>query len=293
MKTRYAALAAVIIALSAVVSGCAAAPPAPAAPTAVSPGKPTGLSPDPSGAGVSVLAVLDGDTFDAAIGDALVRVRVLGINAPERSECLGDRSAVQLAALLAHGKVQLVRDVSDRDRYDRLLRYVQAGSTDLGEAMISAGHALAVATAPDIARAQRYAAAQREAREAGRGIWAPAACGPVSPASEAIVVSALHPDAAGRDEQNLNDEWVELTNHSAALIELGGFTVRDESSSNRYSLPARFALAAGASVRLHSGCGPDRGDTLYWCSRTPVWNNGGDTVLLLDANGNIVAARSY
>jgi hypothetical protein len=47
-------------------------------------------------------------------------------------------------------------------------------------------------------------------------------------------------------------------------------------------------------VRLRTGCGVDGTADLYWCeSGSAVWNNAGDTVFVLDPNGNIVATRSY
>ena len=55
-----------------------------------------------------------------------------------------------------------------------------------------------------------------------------------------------------------------------------------------------FILAAGAKVRLHTGCGEASDTDLYWCvSGSAVWNNDGDTVFVLDANGNIVVSRNY
>ena len=53
------------------------------------------------------------------------------------------------------------------------------------------------------------------------------------------------------------------------------------------------ALAPGASVAVHTGCGRPTATDLYWCNEgSAVWNNSGDTAFLLDPAGNIAASRS-
>ena len=61
----------------------------------------------------------------------------------------------------------------------------------------------------------------------------------MQPATAPVSVEIdLHPDAAGDDNANLNDEWVRFTNTGAVPCpDLAGWTVRDESSSNRYTFP--------------------------------------------------------
>jgi hypothetical protein len=109
----------------------------------------------------------------------------------------------------------------------------------------------------------------------------------------ASIVIQVHPDAAGDDSLNLNDEWVRITNQGDRDLDLEGWTVRDESSSHRYHFDA-LVLPPDASVTLRSGCGADTDTDRFWCvGGSAVWNNGGDTVLLLDPLGNIVAQLGY
>ncbi|NIR38769.1 MAG: lamin tail domain-containing protein [Actinobacteria bacterium] len=44
---------------------------------------------------------------------------------------------------------------------------------------------------------------------------------------------------------------------------------------------------------MRTGCGSDGGGELHWCADGPVWSNGGDTVILQDTFGNVVAQRRY
>ena len=103
----------------------------------------------------------------------------------------------------------------------------------------------------------------------------------------------MHPDAAGNDHENKNDEWVDLTNTGTTAVDMTGWVLKDESSTHRYRFPSVFTLEEGAEVRVFTGCGTDTVAELYWCSSSAVWNNDGDTAFILDDAGNIVDSRSY
>jgi micrococcal nuclease len=103
----------------------------------------------------------------------------------------------------------------------------------------------------------------------------------------------MHPDAAGDDNVNLNDEWVRFVNAGDTDLDLEQWTVADESATHRYTF-AELVLAPGAAVTLFTGCGTDTDSERYWCNTdSAVWNNRGDTVFLRDPAGNIVASRTY
>jgi micrococcal nuclease len=243
-----------------------------------------------------VSQVIDGDTLRVAGPGPEDVVRLVGINAPGHGECWASEATAALAELVGVGPVRLERDVSDRDRYGRLLRYViTPDGEDAGGLLIDGGHAIARAYPPDTSRDAAYRERQRVAREAGRGAWARDACGagPASRIDPDGIGIEVHPDAAGDDSQNLNDEWVRFTNLTADPLDLEGWMVRDESSSHRYRFDA-LVLAPGAPVTLRSGCGADTVTDRYWCvSGSAVWNNAGDTVFLLDPTGNVVAELGY
>jgi micrococcal nuclease len=70
--------------------------------------------------------------------------------------------------------------------------------------------------------------------------------------------------------------------------------LKDESATHRFSFPDGFSLHPAGAVRIYTGCGADTADSLYWCvSGSAVWNNSGDTAVLLDPNGNIVYSLGY
>ena len=69
--------------------------------------------------------VIDGDTIDVKLDDGEIdRIRLIGIDTPERGESCFAEATDYLRKLLGNGRVRLIRDKSNRDRYGRLLRYV-------------------------------------------------------------------------------------------------------------------------------------------------------------------------
>jgi micrococcal nuclease len=119
--------------------------------------------------GVAVVRVIDGDTIVIQGGE---RVRYIGIDAPERDEPLGP-AATQLNGEMVGGKrVRLEKDVSNRDRYGRLLRYVYVDGTLVEGELVRQGLARVRAYPPDTKYHQELLELEAEAKEAGRGVWA-------------------------------------------------------------------------------------------------------------------------
>jgi micrococcal nuclease len=250
------------------------------------------LAPPPDG-GVEVLEVVDGDTLEVRIDGSVERLRLLGVNAPEEGECFGDEATTTLRDLLGDGAVTLVADVSDRDQYDRLLRYVVAeDGTAVNEALVAAGAARSRSYPPDTAQQDALDAAEDGARAAGRGLWADGACGAVDPAAATgdVVLVASVADPPGSDEADPNAETVTVANRGTTAADLSSWVLKDTSASHRFTFPAGFELAGGAEVVVHTGCGTDTATDLHWCNqRSLVWNNDGDTAYLEDPNGNTVS----
>jgi len=241
--------------------------------------------------GVRVVEVVDGDTIRVEVAGEQESVRLIGINAPERGECLADEATDRLRDLIGGDAVELVTDRTDRDRYGRLLRHVEVDGVDVGAEVVRAGLALARDYPPDTTRSDEYAAAQRAAQDAGVGMWAADACGSATSGAE-VVIDAIRFDADGDDNLNLNDEWVRIANRGASAVDLTGWVLKDTSATHRYSFPDGFSLEPGAGVTVRTGCGTDSATDLHWCNQgSAVWNNSGDTAFLLDPSGNIVDSR--
>ncbi len=111
-----------------------------------------------------VASVTDGDTIRVVFADGSNEpVRLIGIDAPEARDPLGLEAKALLHSLVSGQSVRLVPDVSDRDRFDRLLRYVYVGDLFVNEAMVESGLAEARRYEPDTDMADVLEGAQRRA----------------------------------------------------------------------------------------------------------------------------------
>lgn len=123
-----------------------------------------------------VLRVVDGDTFTCRpVGSVFTTetVRLLAIDAPEQSQALGAHATAWLRGVLPEGAVVVLRyDREVRDRYDRLLAWVEAGDLEVNHAMVWEGMAAALVISPNTKYATTVRIAEGAARLADRGLWA-------------------------------------------------------------------------------------------------------------------------
>ncbi|MDZ4767549.1 MAG: thermonuclease family protein [Chloroflexota bacterium] len=124
----------------------------------------------PAGESARVVYVIDGDTVEVEMGGARYRVRYVGVNTPESDEpCYADATRANRAWVDGQNVV-LVRDRSETDRYDRLLRYIYlTDGTSINERLVREGWAEAVEYPPDTLYTAQFREIEREASRAGRG----------------------------------------------------------------------------------------------------------------------------
>ena len=88
----------------------------------------------------TLVRVIDGDTVVVSVDGKEERVRLVGIDTPEKGTCGFAEATRALELLLSSTKVGLVdAGVSDRDQFDRLLRYLEIDGSDPGLELIRAG----------------------------------------------------------------------------------------------------------------------------------------------------------
>ena len=132
---------------------------------------------------VALIEVTDGDTIRVNVDGREEPVRLILIDAPETRdpnnppECFGQEATSYVSWLLSlGGDLYLETDVSDRDRFGRLLRYVWldfgGGEVYLvNEALVRAGYAAFSTFPPDVKYVEEMREAGRFAREHGYGLW--------------------------------------------------------------------------------------------------------------------------
>jgi micrococcal nuclease len=121
--------------------------------------------------------VVDGDTIDVELAGTTVRVRYIGVDTAETVDprrpvgCFGQEASDFNKALVDDRQVELEKDISETDSFGRLLRYVNVGGEMVNEVLVREGYAQVATYPPDVKYVDRFLAAQREAREADRGLW--------------------------------------------------------------------------------------------------------------------------
>lgn len=132
---------------------------------------------------VTVERVIDGDTVELADGS---KVRFIGINTPESTntiEQFGKEASDYTKRRLEGKQIYIQKDVSETDKYGRLLRYIwlEIPSDDMDEQeirtkmfnaeLILNGYAEPYPFPPDVKYKDYFEKFAREAREQGLGLW--------------------------------------------------------------------------------------------------------------------------
>ena len=118
-----------------------------------------------------VINVIDGDTIVVLIEGEEYRVRYIGIDTPERNESCYDDATNANAALVQNQTVRLVQDVSETDRYGRLLRYVYVDNLLVNAELVAGGWAESKAYRPDTELHNFMEDLETDAASANRGCY--------------------------------------------------------------------------------------------------------------------------
>lgn len=229
----------------------------------------------PTGLTMTVDSVADGDSFRA---DDL-EVRLQGVNAPEQDECFGDEARKWLEDAIGGQSVRL--DIVDIDQFDRSLADAFHGTSWINRELVASGHALALSSSADPIQS-----AEEEARSGVLGMWGTQICGATAPVARlAIIGVEFNPPGDDRDER------ITIRNLEQDDFDLTGFILRDESSVNRLEFD-EIVVPRDGRLEISTACNGNE-DLVYWCTQGPVWNNDGDTALLLDSFGRIVSRYRY
>jgi micrococcal nuclease len=139
-----------------------------------------------------VLSVTDGDTIRVSVGGHSTPIRYIGIDTPETVDprkdvqCFGKEASEANRRLVEGKTVELERDLSETDKYDRLLRYVYVdiagrGLVMVNEELVRLGFAKSTSYPPDVKYQEKFRIGESTARSASLGLWG-ALCAAASPA---------------------------------------------------------------------------------------------------------------
>ncbi|MGP6417435.1 thermonuclease family protein [Pseudomonas putida] len=204
--------------------------------------------PTPAGlSSVSVQRVVDGDTLRLSDGRS---VRMIGLNTPElgkqgrSDEPFAVAARKRLEALVADsgGRVGLQPGQQAKDHYGRTLAHVYStNGTNLEAQMLADGLGFQVAVAPNVDLVACQQAAERSARQAGRGLWrqSPVLKAEQIRASGFAVVSGR----VSKVQRNRGGIWIEL--QDSVVLRVAPNLVGQFDSSRLQTLKGRQIEARG------------------------------------------------
>lgn len=143
---------------------------------------------------ILVKRVVDGDTI---VFENREVARYIGIDTPENSQkddCFVKESTNKNKELVEGKKVRLEKDISERDKYQRLLRYVYVGDLFVNDYLVRNGYAKVSTYPPDVRYQQQFIESEKYARENNLGLWSK--CNRTTPLRSDVV----NPTASGGKE---------------------------------------------------------------------------------------------
>jgi micrococcal nuclease len=224
-----------------------------------------------------VVQVVDGDTIHVLLEDGnTYTVRYLGMNTPESGRPYYTESTSANSEMVFQKNVILIKDVSETDQYDRLLRYVIVGNKFVNLELVKTGFAEAETFPPDVACADTFVAAQSEAFASQLGLWT-ATQTPIPSAPEVIIVTV-----------NKVAEYVDIKNTGNVDVDLSGWNLVSERGNQ--GCPLSGIIKVGETLRIWAGTAQGGG---FSCGYSrPIWNNSeSDPAVLYNAQGVEVSRK--
>lgn len=132
-----------------------------------------------SGEQVLVTKVIDGDTIQI---EGNITIRLIGIDTPETKDprrpvgCFGKEASNETKSLIDGKMVILEKDISDTDKYGRLLRYIYLPLDKdkmlfVNDYLVREGYALVLTYPPDVKYNDQLREAETQAKLEKRGLW--------------------------------------------------------------------------------------------------------------------------
>ena len=208
-----------------------------------------------------VVHVVDGDTIDFEIEGETYRLRYIGIDTPETVDpgrpvgCFGPEASAHNKALVDGQTVGLEKDVSETDRFGRLLRYVwlagestASGHPEMVNAtLVRDGYALSSTYPPDVKHQDTFVQLQQEAREEGRGLWG-AVCASATPTPAPVGAGSGDCEFSGTSERVIKGNISTSTGEKIYHVPGQQFydaTVINETKGERWFCTEAEAVTAG------------------------------------------------
>ena len=127
-----------------------------------------------------VTRVIDGDTIRVEKDGQEFIVRYIGMDTPEfednKENCQAKIAKKANQEIIANKPVRLEKDISETDKFNRLLRYVWVDKMMINDYLVKNGYAQAVSYPPDIKYQDQFLESQRDAKVNNKGFWDKGLC---------------------------------------------------------------------------------------------------------------------
>jgi micrococcal nuclease len=230
----------------------------------------TGKFVDSSETGV-VNKVVDGDTIDVA-GQ---RVRLLGINTPEKGELYYQEAKDFVMKKIMNKSVRLESGKEDKDLYSRELRYVFLNDENINLELVQNGLANIYFPSGKDRYYNTFLNACQECIIKNINLCEKSE----NPCANCVKL----------DDLNVKNQIVVLRNICSAGCELTNWGIKDEGRKN-FVFP-KFTLLNQIQIKV--GEGQNNQNVLFWSGQDYVWTDTGDTIFLRDSDGKLVLWQSY
>ena len=220
--------------------------------------------------------VIDGDTIVVENES----IRLLGINSPERGEKYYEEAKEYLEFLVLNNTVKLQTEKEDRDRYDRKLRYVVIGLTNINLELVKKGLANLYFPNGKTSSYNEFEEGWKKCIEERINLCEP------SKEKCAICIQL--------EEFNNKEQEIIFYNRCGFSCNLEDWTIKDEGRKkftfNNININPKSKLMIKVSKDEND---KNTDEIVYWIRKDYVWTDSGDTLFLRDPEGKLVLWESY
>lgn len=223
-----------------------------------------------------VIRIIDGDTLEIESGE---KVRLLGIDAPEKGERYSSEAGIFLEKMVLNKTVVLEFGSEKYDRYGRILAYLYVDRKNVNIELVKNG------------LANVYILDEKIYENKLRNAWEECLKNNINLCEKSTNQCAKCLELKKFDYTN---QEIIFYNKCAFPCDLNGWEIRDEGRKNYFF--KNFQLEAGKEVRIivkQENNTKDTKTTLYWTGESYVWTRTGDTLFLRDEEGGLVLAKNY
>lgn len=182
-----------------------------------------------------VARVVDGDTIEIKADGGIRKVRMIGIDTPEKNhpskpvECFAKEASDHLSQLISGKSVSIEADPGQdtRDKYGRYLYYIFLNDQNVNQQMISDGYAYEYTYNTPYKYQNDFKKAQITASESDKGLWSPSTCNgeraasSSTPASNAAITT---PSAVGDQSSDCDPNYTPCVPNVSYDLDCGDIT---------------------------------------------------------------------